>query len=95
MSKTQESDIPPCKFYTYLIVYHSPKSPTPKGRVRDVKEGEPEREREQGEEIVCALHSSETQLLNTEEELTKGLNEGEQLDVMVLDFSNAFDTVEH
>ena len=42
-----------------------------------------------------ALHSCETQLLNTVEELIKGLNDKEELDLIVLDFSKAFDTVAH
>ena len=51
----QESDIPPCKFYTSLSVCHSPKPPPshPKGRVRDVKEGEPEKVRARGGDSMC------------------------------------------
>ena len=42
-----------------------------------------------------ALHSCETQLLNTVEDLARCLNDRDQLDLLVLDFSKAFDTVAH
>ena len=40
-------------------------------------------------------HSCETQLINTVEEISRGLNSKQQLDCLVLDFSKAFDTVPH
>ena len=40
-------------------------------------------------------HSCETQLVNTIEDLARCLNDREQLDLLVLDFSKAFDTVAH
>ena len=40
-------------------------------------------------------HSRETQLINTVEEISRGLNSKQQLDCLVLDFSKAFDTVPH
>ena len=40
-------------------------------------------------------HSCETQLINTIEDLAKGLNDRHQLDLLILDFSKAFDLVAH
>ena len=40
-------------------------------------------------------HSCETQLVNTIEDLAKGLNDKQQLDLLILDFSKAFDLVAH
>ena len=40
-------------------------------------------------------HSCETQLINTTEDLAKGLNNRQQLDLLILDFSEAFDVVGH
>jgi hypothetical protein len=40
-------------------------------------------------------HSCETQLINTVEELSRGLNCKQQIDCLVLDFAKAFDTVPH
>ena len=40
-------------------------------------------------------HSCETQLVNTIEDLAKGLNYHQQLDLIILDFSKAFDVVGH
>ena len=40
-------------------------------------------------------HSTETQLLITTHELLKERDAGKQIDVVVLDFSKAFDTVPH
>ena len=37
--------------------------------------------------------SCETQLVNFNQELVKGLSEGQQYDVNIMDFSNAFDCV--
>ena len=42
-----------------------------------------------------ALHSCETQLVNTVEDLARCLNYRDQLDLLVLDFSKAFDIVAH
>ena len=42
-----------------------------------------------------AKHSCETQLVNTVQDLVDGLNDHEQLDLLILDFSKAFDTVAH
>ena len=42
-----------------------------------------------------ALHSCETQLITTVQDLAKGLSEKEQLDLLILDFSKAFDVVPH
>ena len=42
-----------------------------------------------------ALHSCETQLISTIEDLAKGLNDKHQLDLLILDFSKAFDVVPH
>ena len=42
-----------------------------------------------------AGHSCETQLINTVEDLAKGINVKQQLDLMILDFSKAFDLVGH
>ena len=42
-----------------------------------------------------ALHSCETQLVNTIQDLAKGIDDQEQLDLLILDFSKAFDTVAH
>ena len=40
-------------------------------------------------------HSCETQLINTLEELCKGLKDEQQIDALILDFSKAFDVVGH
>ena len=40
-------------------------------------------------------HSCETQLINTTEEISRHLNNGEQVDAVILDFEKAFDTVAH
>jgi hypothetical protein len=40
-------------------------------------------------------HSCETQLLTTIEDLAKGLDNREQIDCLILDFSKAFDSVPH
>ena len=40
-------------------------------------------------------HSCETQLVNTIEDLARGLNSTEQIDMLILDFSKAFDVVGH
>ena len=40
-------------------------------------------------------HSCEAQLINTIEEISKNLNDGEQTDAVILDFEKAFDTVAH
>ena len=40
-------------------------------------------------------HSWETQLLNTIEDLAKGLNNQQQLDLLISDFSKAFGVVGH
>ena len=40
-------------------------------------------------------HSCETQLVNTIEDLARGLNSREQIDMLILDFSKAFDVVGH
>ena len=40
-------------------------------------------------------HSCETQLINTIEDLAKGLDNHQQMDLLILDFSKAFDTVAH
>ena len=40
-------------------------------------------------------HSCETQLINTIEDLSRGLNNQQQLDLLILDFSKAFDLVGH
>ena len=40
-------------------------------------------------------HSCESQLINTIEALARGLDNGEQIDVIILDFEKAFDTVPH
>ena len=40
-------------------------------------------------------HSCETQLVNTIQELAKGLNDKKQLDLLILDFAKAFDKVAH
>ena len=40
-------------------------------------------------------HSCESQLLLTVNDLTKSLNEGSQIDSILLDFSKAFDKVDH
>ena len=40
-------------------------------------------------------HSCETQLINTVEEISRGLNSKQQLDCLVLDFSKAFDKLCH
>ena len=40
-------------------------------------------------------HSCETQLINTMEELCKGLKDEQQIDALILDFSKAFDVVGH
>ena len=42
-----------------------------------------------------AQHSCETQLITTIEDLAKGLNDKQQLDLLILDFSKAFDVVGH
>ena len=42
-----------------------------------------------------AKHSCETQLINTVQDLAKGLKDKEQLDLLILDFSKAFDVVPH
>ena len=39
----------------------------------------------------CSKHRCETQLVNTIEDLTKGLNNRQQLDLLILDFSKVFD----
>jgi len=41
------------------------------------------------------IESCETQLLETINDLTMGLNNGKQVDVLFLDFSKAFDKVSH
>jgi hypothetical protein len=41
------------------------------------------------------MRSCESQLIYTVHELTKGLSEGKQIDVILLDFSKAFDKVPH
>ena len=40
-------------------------------------------------------HSCETQLVNTMEELCRGLRDEQQIDALILDFSKAFDVVGH
>ena len=40
-------------------------------------------------------HSCETQLINTIQELAKGLDEQKQMDLLILDFAKAFDKVAH
>jgi hypothetical protein len=40
-------------------------------------------------------HSCETQLLNTAEELSRRLDMRQTIDLLILDFSEAFDTVPH
>ena len=40
-------------------------------------------------------HSCETQLINTIEDLAKGVNNRQQLELLILDFSKAFDVVGH
>ena len=40
-------------------------------------------------------HSCETQLVNTVEDLARSLEERQQLDLLILDFSKAFDVVSH
>jgi hypothetical protein len=40
-------------------------------------------------------HSCETQLLNTAEELSRRLDMRQTIDLLILDFSKAFDTVPH
>ena len=40
-------------------------------------------------------HSCETQLVNTMEELCRGLKDEQQIDALILDFSKAFDVVGH
>ena len=40
-------------------------------------------------------HSCETQLITTIEDLARGLNSQQQLDLLILDFSKAFDVVGH
>ena len=40
-------------------------------------------------------HSCETQLINIIEDLGKELDEQHQVDVLILDFAKAFDTVPH
>ena len=40
-------------------------------------------------------HSCETQLLNTVEDLARSLDQREQIDCLILDFSKAFDSVPH
>ena len=40
-------------------------------------------------------HSTESQLVNTLEEISKSLDDKIQTDVLILDFSKAFDTVAH
>jgi len=42
-----------------------------------------------------AKHFTETQLLVTSHDLLKHVDQGKQLDVLILDFSKAFDTVMH
>ena len=42
-----------------------------------------------------AGHSCETQLINTIEDLAKGMNDEQQLDLLILDFSKAFDLLGH
>ena len=42
-----------------------------------------------------AKHSCETQLINTIEDLANGLDHQQQLDLLILDFSKAFDLVGH
>ena len=39
--------------------------------------------------------SCESQLIPTVQDLAKGLNDGEQIDAVLLDFSKAFDKVPH
>ena len=39
--------------------------------------------------------SCETQLITTVNDFAHALNEGQQLDTIILDFSKAFDKVEH
>ena len=39
--------------------------------------------------------SCESQLILTVQDLAKGLNDGEQIDAVLLDFSKAFDKVPH
>ena len=41
------------------------------------------------------MQSCETQLVNTIEDLAKGSNCHQQLDLLILDFSKAFDVVGH
>lgn len=40
-------------------------------------------------------HSCETQVLTTVEEISRAMNNMKQVDIIILDFSNAFDTVPH
>ena len=40
-------------------------------------------------------HSCETQLVTTIEDLARGLQERQQIDLLILDFSKAFDVVSH
>ena len=42
-----------------------------------------------------AKRSCETQLIQTIEDLSKALNDKQQIDMAILDFSKAFDTVSH
>ena len=43
----------------------------------------------------CAKHSYESQLLSTVDPLARSLDNHKQTDVIILDFSKAFDTVPH
>ena len=43
----------------------------------------------------CEKHSCESQLIMTVESIQRYLNRSKQVDVLVLDFSKAFDTVAH
>ena len=42
-----------------------------------------------------ALHSCETQLITTVEDLARDLDAKKQVDLLILDFSKAFDVVPH
>ena len=42
-----------------------------------------------------AKHSCETQLVTTLEDISRAKNEGHNIDMLILDFSKAFDTVPH
>ena len=45
--------------------------------------------------VFCSKHSCKTQLLLTAHDILKQRDEGKQIDITILDFSKAFDTVPH